>query len=474
MSEVQPTINVLNKAQIDSIHHYSLEILSRVGIRVDSVRARKLFSGTIGVSENDQTVRIPAELVGRALETAPSVIDIYDRLGNFSFQLGNTESPQTRFGIGATNLYYQDPKTDAVAPFARQHMELATRLGSVLSNFDVISTVGIIQDIAPQVADLYGTLEMAANTTKPLVLLISEKQCFDAALELLEHLHGDLSLKPFVLPYFNPITPLVLNQDTSDNIFSTIERGLPFIYNNYGMSGATSPITAAGNLALLNAELLAGLVFSQLIKEGSSIILGSLPAGFNMQSMAGSYTPQTMLLNIACAEMMDHYGLPHSGTSGSAPGWGADLTASGTLWMNHLTAYLGKVGLAPFVGGNFDSLVFSPALVVYSDEVIRQARFFKQGFVINDETVALDEIESIGPGGNFLISDLTVKYCREIDFSNSIWPQLTLEKWQAQGSPAAHEILRQHTCSLLDGLSPPEDHAELISRGEKYIHQITT
>jgi trimethylamine--corrinoid protein Co-methyltransferase len=353
-------------------------------------------------------------------------------------------------------------------------MAIATRLGSVLSNFDVISTVGIIQDISPQVADLYGSLEMIANTTKPLVLLISEKQRFDAALDLLEHLHGDLSRKPFVLPYFNPITPLVLNKGTSDNLFSAIERGLPFIYNNYGMSGATSPITAAGTLALLNAELLAGLVFSQLVKAGAPIVLGSLPAGFNMQSMAGIYTPQTLLLNIACAEMMAYYELPHSGTSGSAPGRGADLTASGTLWMNHLTAFLGKVGLAPMVGGNFDSLVFSPALVVYSDEVIRQARFFKQGFVISDESVAINEIESIGPGGNFLISDMTFKKCREFDFDNSIWPQMTLEKWQAKGRPAADEILRQHTCRLLGGLSAPEDHGELISRGEKYIHQITT
>lgn len=474
MSEVQPTINVLSKAQLDSIHHYSLEILSRVGIRVDSARARKLFAHALNAPENDKIVRIPAEMINRALATAPSAIDIYDRLGNFKFQLGAAAGPHTRFGIGVTNLHYQDPHTDVVTPFARRHMELATRLGDALSNFDVISTVGIIQDISPQVADLYGTLEMTANTTKPLVLLISEKQCFDGSLDLLEQLHGDLSQKPFIIPYFNPITPLVLNEDTSDNIFSAIERGLPFIYNNYGMSGATSPITAAGNLALLNAELLAGLVFSQLVKESTPIILGSLPAGFNMQRMASTYTPQTLLLNIACAEMMAHYGLPHSGTSGSAPGWGADLTASGTLWMNHLTAYLGKVGLAPFVGGNFDSLVFSPALVVYSDEVIRQARFFKQGFVINDESVALDEIESIGPGGNFLISDMTVKYCREFDFSNSIWPQLTLEKWQAQGSPAAGEILRRHTCRLLDGLSAPEDHAELISRGETYIHKLTT
>ncbi len=473
MSEVQPTLTVLSKAQLDSIHHYSLDILSRVGIRVDSVRARKLFARAADISENDGTIRIPAELVDRALASAPSVIDIYDRLGNVRFQLGKTDSPQTIFGIGVTNLYFQEPQTEAVVPFARRHMELATRLGDVLSNFDVVSTVGIIQDCSPKIADLFGTLEMTANTTKPLVLLISEKQCFDAALNLLEHLHGDLSLKPFILPYFNPITPLVLNEDTSDNIFSAIERGLPFIYNNYGMSGATSPISAAGNLALLNAELLAGLVFSQLIKEGAPIVLGSLPAGFNMQRMVGAYTPQTMLLNIACAEMMAYYELPHSGTSGCGPGWGADLSASGTLWMNHLTAGLGKVGLAPFVGGIFDSLVFSPALVVYSDEVIRQARLFKQGFVINDESVALNEIESIGPGGNFLISDMTFKYCREFDFSSSIWPQLTLEKWQAEGSPGADQILRRHTCRLLDGLGAPEDHAELISRGEIYIHNLT-
>jgi len=471
MSEVNPAIKVLNQAQLDRIHNYSLEILSRVGIRVDSAPARKLFAHAMNVADKDKIVRIPAERVDRALATAPSVLDIYDRSGNFRFQLGTTDSPQTRFGIGVTNLYYHDPQTKAVTPFARRHMALATRLGSVLSNFDVISTVGIIQDLAPQVADLYATLEMTANTTKPLVLLISEKQCFDAALDLLEHLHGDLSSKPFVLPYFNPITPLVLNEDTTDNIFSAAERGLPFIYNNYGMSGATSPITAAGNLALLNAELLAGLVFSQLVKEGTPIVLGSLPAGFNMQSMASTYTPQTLLLNVACAEMMAYYGLPHSGTSGSAPGWGADLTAGGTLWMNHLTAELGKVGLAPFVGGNFDSMVFSPALVVYSDEVIRQARFFKQGFAINDESVALNEIESIGPGGNFLTSDQTFKYCRKTDFSSSIWPQITLEEWQAQENPAADEILDRHTCRLLDDLRAPDDHAELISRGETFIHQ---
>ena len=469
MCEVKPEIKVLAWNQIEKIHSYSLGILSKTGIRIDSLRARKLFAEALGVSDKDGAVRIPAELVERALKTAPSTVDIYDRRGNMRFQLGNAQKSQTRFGIGVTNLYYQDPATDAVTAFTRKHMELATRLGSVLSGYDVISTIGIIQDITPELADFYGTLEMIANTTKPLVILISEKQCFDISLDLLEHLHGDLSVKPFIIPYFNPITPLVLNEDTVDKIFSTIDRGLPFIYNNYGMSGATSPITAAGNLALLNAELLAGLVFSQLVKEGTPIILGSLPAGFDMRSMAGHYTPQTLLLNAACAEMMAYYELPHSGTSGSGPGWGPDLSAAGTLWLNHLTSCLGKVGLAPFVGGNFDSLAFSPAFVVYSDEIIRQSRFFNQGFQISDASVALDEIDSIGPGGNFLISDLTVALCRETNFNSSIWPNLALDDWQTKGQPQADKVLRTHTRDLLDDLPVPEDHADMIARGERFI-----
>ena len=474
MSEVKPAIKVLTRNQIEKIHSYSLEILSKTGIRIDSLRARKLFAQALGVSDTDKVVRIPAELVERALKAAPSAVDIYDRRGNFQFQLGNAQRAQTRFGIGVTNLYYQDPANDEVTAFTRKHMELATRLGNVLSSFDVISTIGIIQDIAPQLEDFYGTLEMIANTTKPLVILISEKQCFDTSLDLLEHLHGDLSAKPFTIPYFNPITPLVLNEDTADKIFSTIERGLPFIYSNYGMSGATSPITAAGGLALLNAELLAGLVFSQLVNEGTPIILGSLPAGFDMRSMAGLYTPQTMLLNVACAEMMAYYELPHSGTSGSGPGWGPDLSAAGTLWMNHLTSCLGKVGLAPFVGGNFDSLAFSPALVVYSDEIIRQARFFNQGFEISDASVALSEIDSIGPGGNFLISDLTVALCREINFGSTIWPYLILDEWQTKGHPQADEALRACTRDLLDDLPVPEDHADMIARGESFIRKKIT
>ena len=202
------------------------------------------------------------------------------------------------------------------------------------------------------------------------MILVSESKRMRDVYELLSHLHGDISSLPFVIPYFNPVTPLVLNKDTSDKILVSLEYGQPVCYSNYSMYGGTSPISEGGTLALLNAELLAGLVFCQIVKEGSEIILGSLPAGFNMQTMGSYYSTSSYLMNLANAEMMSSYNIPHCGTSGSSSGRGPDLLASGDLWLNHLTACLGKVGMAPFVGGNFDSTAFSPATVVLSDYII--------------------------------------------------------------------------------------------------------
>jgi trimethylamine--corrinoid protein Co-methyltransferase len=261
----------------------------------------------------------------------------------------------------------------------------------------------------------------------------------------------------------------VLNSETTMKMDAAIKRGLPLIFSNYGMSGATCPITPAGTLALLTAELLAGLTYSQLVKEGAPVILGSLPAAFDMKNAGSFYSPGTLLLNLACAEMMTLYKIPHCGTSGSGNGWGADLLASTFLCINHFTSCLGAAGMVPFVGGSFDSLVFSPELVVYADDLILQSRRFAAGFSIEDEAVGFSDISQIGPGGNFLLSNLTGKYFRQSQFSSTIWPFLTLDKWQAKGEPPAEQILNQRTRDLLNNLKTPEDRDDILSKGDAFL-----
>jgi trimethylamine--corrinoid protein Co-methyltransferase len=470
VSQIIPRITVLTAEEISRVHAWSLEILATVGVRVDSPQARALLTRAAGGSAEDGRVRIPSELVAWALRSAPREVAVYRRTGEPSFRLGpGADGP--RFGIGVTNLYYQDPVTDAVVPFTREHMASCTRLGDALPGFDVVSTIGVLRDLPPAVADLTATLEMAANTVKPLVLLVSEAAAFAPALDLLETLCGDLAARPFVIPYVNPVSPLVINAETSDKMSEAIARRLPVIYSNYGMSGATTPITPAGTLAVLNAELLAGLVLAQLQREGTPVILGSLPAGFDMASAVSYYGPDTMLLNLACGEMMAHYRLPHCGTSGSGAGWGADLPAADLFWMNHLTSCLGPVGLAPFVGGNFDSLAFSPAAAVYADHVIRQTRRFASGFALDDEALGLTEIAEAGPGGNYLTADLTLRHFRKTAFNSPVFPRMSLEAWQAAGHPRAEDVLRRHTVALMASHPAPPDQAELLERGQAWIER---
>ena len=469
MSRAKPRLTLLSAEQIHQVHAYSLEILAATGVRVDSPRARAVFERALGRAADGDRVRIPREIVAWALSVAPARVPIYDRRGAPAFTLDAAGQDGARFGIGVTNLYYQEPETDAVTPFTRGHMARCTRLGHALPSFDVVSTLGVLHDVPLEQADLVATLEMIANTTKPLVLLVSEPESFGQVLDLVEALGGDFGARPFIIPYFNPVTPLVINAETSDKMFVAIGRGLPIIYSNYGMAGATAPITAAGALAVLNAELLAGLVLAQLIREGTPVILGSLPASFDMRAMMSYYGAETMLLNLACGEMMAHYEVPHCGTSGSGGGWGADLLAADGFWLNHLAASSGAVGLAPFVGGNFDSLAFSPAAVVYADHIIRQARRFASGFSLDAEAAGLAEIDQVGPGGNFLASGLTLQHFREADYRSPVFPRLSLEAWRAQGSPKAGDLLRARTVDLLAHAPPPVDHPELMGRGEALI-----
>jgi len=368
-----------------------------------------------------------------------------------------------------TNLYYQDPQDDSLTPFTRELLGRSVRLAGALPAFDLVSTIGILRDVSVHQADLCAVLEMVANTVKPLVLLISDEAQFVPALDMIEQVRGDLAEKPFTIPYFNPVSPLILNLETASKMFTAIERGLPFIFSNYGMVGMSTPVTPAGTLAILNAELLAGLVFSQLVKAGTPVILGSLPAFFDMKTMVDFYDPVTMLLNLACAEMMAHYNIPHAGTSGSGNGWGGDLLASGALWTNHLTACLGKVGLAPFVGGALGSKVFSPTAVVYSNEIIEQSLRFAEGFPMDDEAWAMDDILEAGPGGHFLMSERTYRTFRTAYHMSSIFPRWSLEKWEEEGQPRSENYLRQKTVVLLEQSVPPDDHDKWMNRGEEII-----
>lgn len=471
---VQPKLHVLSEEQIQAVHLYSIRILEETGLRVDSKEALDIFKRSDAVRVEGQVVFIRGELVEECIRLAPSSVEIFDKQGKHAFHLGEKQGDDTHFGIGVTNTWFQDIHSGDVLPFTRIHMQEAASLSMMLDNFAMLSTPGVLSDVPVDNADLFASLDMYAHTDKPLVLLISGEGKMAGVLDLLESLHGDLGDKPFCIPYVNPITPLVLNRETSDKMILSLERGLPLMFSNYGMYGGSTPITGGGTLALLNAELLAGLVFSQLIRAGSKVILGSLPAAFNMSSLGSYYSSTSYLLNLACAEMMKNYGIPHCGTSGSNNGRGADIPAAGDLWVNHLSSCLGKVGCAPFVGGNLESLAFSPSTVVLSDYIIGETKKFARGFNLDEKTVKLEEIHRVGHGGDYFTSEQTLASLEISGETRAPWSQMSLDLWRAQGRPSAEKELAELSADLYSRAQQhTREQIDMVLKGEQIIKNMT-
>ncbi len=468
MNNVRPRLTLMTEEQISETHAAALKVLSETGARIDSPSVLALLERKLGLKAQDRRMKFPPQIVEEAIRSAPKTIEIYDRRGELKMKLGED---RLRFGTGVTALYYQNPADDSLAPFTLKNFRDLTRLSSALELYDAVSTPGIPRDVPEDLSDLRGSLEHIANTTKPLVTLVSDESQFPAVLQMFETLSGELGDKPFVIPYFNPVSPLVINAGTADKMKLAIERGLPVIFSNYSMAGASTPLTPAGTLVLLLAELLAGLVVSQTVKKGAPILLGMLPVYFDMRTMLNFYDPQSILVSAACAEMMKRYGLPHCGTSGSGTGWGMDLLAADTYWMNTLALLLSGAHFAPFIGDTLASKAISPLTLVHVHEIIEQALRLSAGFQLDAEHCALDEIARVGPGGSFLDQPSTLKNYKNGYYVSRVYPRYSMEKWLEAGAPSADKILREKTQALLASAPAPDDYEEVMGKGEEFIRK---
>ncbi len=471
MNSVQPRLQILSEEQKNLFYKKAMWVLEAVGFKVECPEMVEKFSNQPGVRCDGNVVKLSGKQVERALETAPRQVDIYNRCGEPAFSLGPDFNHHTRFSIGSPTLNYQHPETREIEEWKRCHTGLIAGLANTLDTFDAIATPGTIHDYGPERADYFSTLELLANTHKPIILLVSKDDAFPGVLSFIEHLFPQLSDKPFVIPYVNNITPLVLNKGTTDKMKTAYSCGLPVIFNNYVMAGASTPITPAGCMTLTIAELLMGITCGQLIKPEAKIIAGSLPNSFNMSTMNAFYSPSSLVVSHCIAEMMDFLGIPHSGTSGNSLGWEGDLIEAGIKWMNYLPSVMGKVGLCPFAGPVFQATTLSATSIVLASEVIREARKYARGFEMEGNFL-LDEIQEVGHGGSYLGTQTTLQQFRDYQPESDIWPSLTLESWKNSGMPTSTRMLREKTLHLLNHPVLPADCQDILEKGEEYITRL--
>jgi trimethylamine--corrinoid protein Co-methyltransferase len=431
---------MLTQAQLEEIHLASLEILRRTGVRVHEAESLKLLRESGCVVTDGNLVRFPPAVIENAIVDAPSRIVMCDRTGEPSMYL---EGHRVSYGTGSDLPNTIDLETGQRRPSLLSDIKNAARLADWLPNLDFVMSMALPSDVPMQTSDRRSFLAMTENTIKPLVFTAWDEAGLRDIISMAEIIAGgpdELKLAPFLLAYLEPTTPLQHTEVVLRKVLMMADHGLPFVYAPGPVDGGTAPVTPAGSLALANAEVLSGITIAQLRRKGTPVVWGSGSGPLDMRTMVATYSsPEFMLHCMAMAEMAHYYyQKPVWGFAGCSDSKLPDIQAGieSSLWI--LWMALSGANLVHDIGYIESGLTASYEMMVICDEIIGFVRRLMNGIEITPETLALDVIDKVGPGGSYLTSPHTKQHFREVWYPR-VLDRHNYSGWMQAGEPTINK-----------------------------------
>ena len=427
----------LTEDQIGILHQASLEILERTGVRFHAAEAVDLFRKAGASITDGNRVRIPSHLVEWALGSAPKNITIFDRLGQRAMSLGGYRS---YYGVGSDAMHIYDLTTGERRKAVLEDVVNGVRLVDALPNLDFVMSQYLPCDAPSERYERVQMATMLQESTKPIVFVGLEKASTVYALEMASAVAGgldNLAHLPFVINYVNFASPFNHNEESVERLLFAAERNLPSIYTPGRARGVEAPMTEAGAMALVNAGQMAGLALSQLKREGSPFIWAN-PAGgaLDMISMVSLYaTPDS---GPSSWDLAHHYRIPIFGFAGvsDAKMFDAQAAAEATLTLYENAS--NGANLVHDIGLLDSAMTGSLELVAFCDEVISWLRKYLRPLEINEDALALDLIDEVGPDGHFLETEHTLRHVREA-WLPSLFDRESYQRWSEEGSLTLQE-----------------------------------
>jgi trimethylamine--corrinoid protein Co-methyltransferase len=451
-------VQVLAEKDIADIHRATLEVLERTGVSITAAEGREVLLAA-GAKEGERTaLRIPAKLVERALESAPSSVVLSNRLGEeCCFLEGHT----TSFGTGSDCPFILDRETGKRRPCTYEDVAAGALVADALENLDFVMPVGIVSDRPRKVADVYAVEATIANTVKPVVFTAHNKDTFQAAIEVAAAAVGSrekLRRSPFICLYAEPTSPLRHMPEATEKLIHAARTGVPVIFTPCPIMGASAPATGAGLLVQGNAETLSGLVLHQLVHPGAPFIYGGVMLPLDMSTTIAAYgAPEMHKLCAALTDLAHHYRLPMFGTCGCSDAKRVDAQAGLEVGFSTLMATLSGQNLIHDVGFLESALTTSFEMYLLTDEAIGMAKHIARGVPVCPETLAVDVIASVGPFGDFLTQEHTLSFFRKEFYFPKFLDRTNTAGWERRGRKTmdvrlkeeVDEILRTHTAAEL-------------------------
>lgn len=456
LSITAPQFRVLSDGQIEDIHQATLEVLKRTGARVYHEEGLALMRKAGASISDGNLVRIPPHLVEWAIRTAPSNITIYTRDGKPAMYLTGTN---VYYGTGPSLPNIRDPYTGERRLVKKQDVANVAKLVDALPNISYVMSMAIVSDCTVGMADREEFEAMVLNTSKPIVGWAFELEGYKDIISMGIAVRGsleELQHKPFFVLYAEPSSPLMHSEEAVDKLLYMAERHLPCLYTPGVLSGASSPVTNAGTIVIDNCELLAGLVLAQLKREGAPCIFGggSMPLDLRTTNPAFG-SPESWLNHAALAELARYYKLPSWGFGGVTDAKVFDEQASLEGALSVMAAALSGANLVHDVGYIESGLTGSLEMVAVQDEVIGMVKRFMQGVEVSEETLAVDAIDEVGPGGHFLSSPHTLRHCRETYYP-ALMDRRNYQEWLDAGQKTLGQRANEKVRDIIENYQPEQ------------------
>ena len=422
----------VSPAQCEALHEAALRILEQTGARLPLPSAVACLRDAGALVHDDDRVRIPRELVEWALERAPGAVTLHDRRGEPALVLDGT---RTYYGPGSDCMSILDHRDGALRRPLLTDVRDAVRLVERLADLDFVMSMFLPADVDQRLADRHQMRLMLTESDKPIVFVTYETGgCLDAV-AMAEHLAGGreaLHDRPSVCCYVNAATALLPNREALEKLTFLAERGLPFVYVPGAQAGVSTPATAAGSVAEITAGVLLGLVLTQLTREGAPFIVKAWGGGgLDMRTMVYGYaTPDQRATSIAMAR---HFGLPSFALAGASDAKLVDGQAAAEAALTLAVETLAGADLVHDLGYLASGMTGSLAQLVVCAEIVGWLRHLQSPLVIDDEALALDLVDELGPGGQFLGTSHTRRHFREHWYSD-LFERQTQEGWEAAGA----------------------------------------
>ncbi len=436
----------LTEEQSRKICWASLEILERVGVRLFLDEAIDLLKKAGARVTDGNLVHLPSHLIEKALSTVPKKVVLFDR---YHYPAMPIEGDNCFYGPGSDCLNIVDLRTGIRRKPILNDVREGLALCNALLNIDFVMSLLLPIDVNTAIADRYQMEAMLSSTIKPIIFGTHDFEgCVDCV-EMAETVAGGeeaLREKPSVACCINVVSGLRHHKEGLEKLLYLASKNLPVLYIPSSTAGVASPSTPAGSMALDYAGVFVGLTLAQLKREGTPVIVTGIPPGhLDMKTLVSPRSEPER----GTTEALSHfYKLPMFSVGGASESKIVDQQAAAEAALSLLVETLAGANIIHDLGSLESGLTFSLSQLAICDEIVSWIKAFGRDIEVDDEGLALDVIAEVGPDGQFLHTEHTIRHYRERWYPE-IFERETHDAWVRRGGKSLLERAQERVGHVL-------------------------